>query len=62
MVKQAGNSKARNPTKKEKLFRMHQAETAEKLAKSYIYPIGIAALILFFIGLYGFLYYKSTSS
>ena len=59
MVKRAGNGKPRTPTKKEKLQRILEAQESEKLAKKYIYPIGIGGIVLFFIVLYGYLYSKS---
>ena len=54
------SGKTRPPSKKEKLARYLQQQESEKLAQKYIYPLGIAVVVLFFVGLYGYLYYKSS--
>lgn len=59
MAKKLGKGKARNPSKKEKLQRALEQIESDKLAQKYIYPLGIGALVFFFIVLYGVLYYKS---
>jgi hypothetical protein len=60
MVKQLGKGKARPPTKKEKQKRFQEQQLSEVIGSKYVHPLGITIIIVFFVVLYGYLYYKTT--